>query len=38
MTWADKFDAAEDGEQFGNVLSSLFSFLETKMEEENESD
>lgn len=36
-SWAEKFDAAEDGEQFGDVLSSLFGFLEKKMEEEDES-
>ena len=34
MTWADKLDAAEDGEQFGIVLSELFGFLEKAVDDE----
>ena len=37
-TWAEKFDEAENGQQFGEVLSGMFGYLEKKMEEENESD
>jgi hypothetical protein len=32
QTWAEQFDAAEDGEQFKQVLNNLFGFLEQEMD------
>ena len=34
-TFAEMLDDAEDGEQFGNILSALFMLLESRMEEED---
>ena len=32
-TFAEQLDSAQSGEEFGQVVSSLFSFLEKKMEQ-----
>ena len=37
-TWAEAFDAAEDGPAFGAVLQGLFAALEKAMDEEADDD
>lgn len=34
-TWAEKLDDAENGEEFGAVIQSLFGFLEKAKDDES---
>jgi len=36
QTWSERLDAAEDGNEFGNVINDLFGWLERKIDESEE--